>query len=192
MVAGLLLLGGAALMTVGCFLTWFTFGEDVTGFTETGLENSVDAGGYLTMAAALCTPAVAGAISAGEAGGLMHGPTFMGNPLACAVAVANLDLLIAGDWPAQLATLRTGLQDGLTGLLDAPGVHDVRVLGGVGVVQTAGPFDVAAVTAVALEHGVWLRPFRDLIYTMPPYLSTAAEVATITGAITAAVRTVIR
>jgi adenosylmethionine-8-amino-7-oxononanoate aminotransferase len=149
-------------------------------------------GGYLSLAAVLCTGELAAGVDASESGALMHGPTFMGNPLACAVAVANLDLLIAGNWPDQLATLRTGLQDGLTGLLGASGVHDVRVLGGVGVVQTSGPFDVAAITAVALEHGVWLRPFRDLIYTMPPYISTPAEVATITEAITAAVRTVIR
>ncbi len=149
-------------------------------------------GGYLSLAAVLCTADIAAGVDASESGALMHGPTFMGNPLACAVAVANLDLLIAGHWPAQLATLEAGLRTGLAGLAQAPGVRDVRVLGGVGVVQTSGPVDVAAVTAVALRHGVWLRPFRDLIYTMPPYISTADEVATITAAITAAVHEVIQ
>jgi adenosylmethionine---8-amino-7-oxononanoate aminotransferase len=149
-------------------------------------------GGYLSLAAVLCTGELAAGVDASESGALMHGPTFMGNPLACAIAVANLDLLAAGNWPGQLATLRTGLDTGLAGLAGAPGVKDVRVLGGVGVVQTEGPFDPAAITAVALRHGVWLRPFRDLIYTMPPYISTADEVATITAAISAAVREVIR
>jgi adenosylmethionine---8-amino-7-oxononanoate aminotransferase len=149
-------------------------------------------GGYLSLAAVLCSAELAAGVDASESGALMHGPTFMGNPLACAVAVANLDLLRAGDWPAQLAILETGLRTGLAGLAAAPGVADVRVLGGVGVVQTQGPFDVGAVTEVALRHGVWLRPFRDLIYTMPPYISTADEVATIAAAIGAAVHEVIR
>jgi adenosylmethionine-8-amino-7-oxononanoate aminotransferase len=149
-------------------------------------------GGYLSLAAVLCSAELAAGVDASESGALMHGPTFMGNPLACAVAVANLDLLIAGQWPAQIATLETGLRAGLAGLVGAPGVRDVRVLGGVGVVQTSGPVDVAAITKVALRNGVWLRPFRDLIYTMPPYISTAEEVASITAAISAAVHEVIR
>jgi len=149
-------------------------------------------GGYLSLAAVLCSAELAAGVDASESGALMHGPTFMGNPLACAVAVANLDLLIAGHWPAQIATLETGLRAGLAGLVGAPGVRDVRVLGGVGVVQTSNPVEVAAITEVALRNGVWLRPFRDLIYTMPPYISTAEEVATITAAISAAVHEVIR
>jgi adenosylmethionine-8-amino-7-oxononanoate aminotransferase len=149
-------------------------------------------GGYLSLAAVLCSGELAAGVDASESGALMHGPTFMGNPLACTIALANLDLLAAGDWPAQLVTLERGLRAGLAGVIGAPGVRDVRVLGGVGVVQTSNPFDPAAVSAVALEHGVWLRPFRDLIYTMPPYISTAEEVATITAAISAAVHEVIR
>ncbi len=149
-------------------------------------------GGYLSLAAVLCTAAVAAGVDASESGALMHGPTFMGNPLACAVAVANLDLLRSGEWAGQVAVLESGLRAGLAGLAGAAGVRDVRVLGGVGVVQTTAAFDVAAVSAVALRHGVWLRPFRDLIYTMPPYLSTADEVAAIAAAITAAVREEIR
>ena len=149
-------------------------------------------GGYLTLAAVLCSAELAAGVDASESGALMHGPTYMGNPLACAVAIANLDLLVASDWRGRIATLESGLRDGLGELAGAPGIRDVRVLGGVGVVQTSGPFDVGAVTAVALEHGVWLRPFRDLIYTMPPYISTADEVATIAAAIAAAVHKVIR
>jgi adenosylmethionine-8-amino-7-oxononanoate aminotransferase len=149
-------------------------------------------GGYLSLAAVLCSAEIAAGVDASESGALMHGPTFMGNPLACAVAAANLDLLADGHWPGQLATLETGLRSGLAELVAAPGVRDVRVLGGVGVVQTEGPVDVAAITAVALAHGVWLRPFRDLIYTMPPYTCTVDEVATIATAIRAAVYEVIR
>jgi adenosylmethionine-8-amino-7-oxononanoate aminotransferase len=149
-------------------------------------------GGYLSLAAVLCSAAIAAGVDASESGALMHGPTFMGNPLACAVALANLDLLVSGDWQTQVPMIEAGLTAGLSDLAGVPGVRDVRVLGAVGVVQTAGPFDVQAVTAAALRQGVWLRPFRDLIYTMPPYLSTADEVATIAAAITAAVHQEIR
>jgi adenosylmethionine-8-amino-7-oxononanoate aminotransferase len=147
-------------------------------------------GGYLTLAAVLCTTAVAEAVSAQPAGALMHGPTFMGNPLACAVASASLDLLTGQDWSARVARIEAGLLDGLAEAADLPGVADVRVLGAVGVVQTRGPVDVARATDAALSAGVWLRPFRDLIYTMPPYVSTEQDVATITRGVLAAVREV--
>jgi adenosylmethionine-8-amino-7-oxononanoate aminotransferase len=148
--------------------------------------------GYLGLAAVLCTAEVAAGVDASEAGALMHGPTYMGNPLACAVAAANLDLLATGEWRAQVAAIEAGLRDGLAGLEDHPGVDGVRVLGAVGVVQTRRPVDVPAVTEVALRHGVWLRPFRDLVYTMPPYICDAEEVAAITGAIRAAVHEAVR
>jgi adenosylmethionine-8-amino-7-oxononanoate aminotransferase len=145
-------------------------------------------GGYLSLAAVLCTPAVASGVSEGEGGALMHGPTFMANPLACAVALANLDLLVANDWRTAVKRIEVGLCDGLSPAVDEPGVRDVRVLGAVGVVQTTKPVDVEAVTAIALENGVWVRPFRDLIYTMPPYICSDAEIHTITNAIVGAVR----
>jgi adenosylmethionine-8-amino-7-oxononanoate aminotransferase len=146
-------------------------------------------GGYLTLAAVLCTSAVAQGVSAGAAGGaLMHGPTFMANPLACAVALANLDLLAASDWRTAVKSIEVGLRDGLAPAAQLPGVLDVRTLGAVGVVQTNRPVDVEAVTAVALENGVWIRPFGDLIYTMPPYICTEAEIVTIASAIVSAVR----
>ena len=144
-------------------------------------------GGYVSLAAVLCTSAVAEAVCATPAGALMHGPTFMGNPLACAIACASIDLLLAGDWAAQVRRIERGLRAGLAGAVGLPGVVDVRVLGAVGVVQTRGPVDVARATDAALAAGVWLRPFRDLIYTMPPYVSTDEDVTAITRGVLAAV-----
>lgn len=145
-------------------------------------------GGYLTLAATLCTTAVAEAVSASEAGVMMHGPTFMANPLACAVANAAVDLLLTSDWESRVRRISDLLADGLAGCAELPGVAEVRVLGGIGVVQLADPVDVPAATDAALTHGVWLRPFRDLIYTMPPYVCSDDDVRQITTAIAAAVR----
>jgi adenosylmethionine-8-amino-7-oxononanoate aminotransferase len=144
-------------------------------------------GGYLTLAATLCTRAVAAAVSAGEGGGLAHGPTFMGNPLACAVANASLGLLRDGTWADDVHRIETGLKAGLEPLRGAPGVADVRVLGAIGVVQLDHPVDLPRATAAAVDAGVWLRPFRDLIYTMPPYPTGDDDVARITRGIAAAV-----
>ncbi|HWM00415.1 MAG TPA: aminotransferase class III-fold pyridoxal phosphate-dependent enzyme, partial [Nocardioidaceae bacterium] len=127
-------------------------------------------------------------VSASESGVLMHGPTFMGNPLACAVACASLDLLTAGDWAGRVAEVSAGLEAGLRPLAELDGVQDVRVLGAVGVVQLDRPVDVQRATAAALDAGVWLRPFRDLVYTMPPYVCTDDDVAQICSAIIEAVR----
>jgi adenosylmethionine-8-amino-7-oxononanoate aminotransferase len=145
-------------------------------------------GGYLTLAATLCTTAVAEAVSGGEGGGLMHGPTFMANPLACAVALTNLDLLAGGAWREQVARIERGLREGLAPAAALPGVRDVRVLGAIGVVQLEQPVDVPRATAAALEHGVWLRPFNDLIYTMPPYVASNGEIERIGDAALAAAR----
>jgi adenosylmethionine---8-amino-7-oxononanoate aminotransferase len=141
-------------------------------------------GGYLSLAAMLCTREVALGVSAGEAGALMHGPTFMGNPLACAVAGANLDLLVARDTAAEVARLERGLRDGLERASSLDSVADVRVLGAVGVVQLREPVRVAEVTAAALDRGVWLRPFRDLVYTMPPYVTDDDDLTLVTTAMT--------
>jgi adenosylmethionine---8-amino-7-oxononanoate aminotransferase len=127
-------------------------------------------GGYLTLAATLCTAAVAEAACASEAGALMHGPTFMANPLACAVALASLDLLERGAWRERVAAIERRLEAGLAPARALPGVLDARVLGAIGVLQLDRDVDVAAATAAALEAGVWLRPFRDLVYAMPPYV----------------------
>src|SRR3954454_18291013 len=96
-------------------------------------------GGYLSMAATLCTTDVAHTVSSGPGGALMHGTTFMGNPLACAVALASIDLLLLPDWSDNIARISTGLSDGLGPAIELPWVKDVRVLGAVGVVQLAGP-----------------------------------------------------
>jgi adenosylmethionine-8-amino-7-oxononanoate aminotransferase len=157
-------------------------------------------GGYLTLAATLCTKAVADAVSGGEGGGLMHGPTFMANPLACSVALASLDLLAgrsggAGDddrggggddgpgWRGRVGAVERGLREGLEPARELPGVADVRVLGAIGVVQLERDVDVAAATAAAVRRGVWLRPFRDLIYTMPPYVIDESDLAAVAAAV---------
>ena len=143
-------------------------------------------GGYMTLAATLCTSAVAEAVSCGEGGGLMHGPTFMANPLACAVALASLELLAGGGWRAQVAAIERGLWGGLEEARGLPHVTDVRVLGAIGVIQLDGDVDLAAATAAAVERGVWLRPFRDLIYAMPPYVIREDDLARVSAAMVAA------
>ncbi|GAA2146442.1 adenosylmethionine--8-amino-7-oxononanoate transaminase [Kitasatospora kazusensis] len=143
-------------------------------------------GGYLTMAATLCTSEIADGISRGEVPVLAHGPTFMGNPLAAAVANASIGLLLEQDWQTGVKRIATGLRDGLADAAAVPGVADVRVLGAIGVVQLDHPVDVRAATEAAAREGVWLRPFRDLIYTMPPFVTGDEDLARIGAAVTAA------
>jgi len=143
-------------------------------------------GGYLSMAATLCTPKVAAGIARGEFPVLAHGPTFMGNPLASAVARASIDLLLREDWAASVKRIETGLRDGLVAARALPHVADVRVLGAIGVVELDHAVDMAAATDAAVRAGVWLRPFRDLIYTMPPYITSDEDLRRITSAVTAA------
>ncbi|MFG2400801.1 adenosylmethionine--8-amino-7-oxononanoate transaminase [Streptomyces lydicus] len=145
-------------------------------------------GGYLTLAATLCTTAVAEGISRGELPVLAHGPTFMGNPLAAAVADASIGLLLSQDWAREVRRIEFGLTEALAPAGELPGVRDVRVLGAIGVVQLDHPVDLAAATRAALREGVWLRPFRDLIYTMPPYITGDDDVARIGAAVCAAAR----
>jgi adenosylmethionine---8-amino-7-oxononanoate aminotransferase len=145
-------------------------------------------GGYLTMAATLCTTRVAQGISRGEVPVLAHGPTFMGNPLAAAVALASVDLLLGQDWQLEVKRIETGLREGLAPAKQITGVTDVRVLGAIGVVQLDHEIDMAAATRAAVRAGVWLRPFRDLVYTMPPYVTGDEDVARICRAVLAAAR----
>lgn len=176
--------------------------EIATGFGRTGTLFASDAagitpdilcvgkaltGGYVSLAAMLCTDEVALAISESDQGALMHGPTFMANPLACAIAVASTELLLSRDWRSEVAGIQAGLDAGLAPLRSIAGVVDVRVLGAIGVVQLDRPVDLAPATDAAVAAGVWLRPFRDLIYTMPPFISSATEVHAITRGVTAAV-----
>ena len=143
-------------------------------------------GGYLSMAATLCTAEVAAGVSAAESGALMHGPTFMGNPLAAAVATASIRLLLSRPWEAEVAAIEASLRDGLAPAAALPGVADVRVLGAIGVIETTDPVPVAATQDLLVDRGVWLRPFGRLLYTMPPYISSDEDLRRITGAMVAA------
>jgi adenosylmethionine---8-amino-7-oxononanoate aminotransferase len=145
-------------------------------------------GGYLSLAATLTTAAVATTVSEGPAGALLHGPTFMGNPLATAVALENVDLLLSRDWQAEVRHIEKTLRSGLAPARTMPGVADVRVLGAIAVVQLDHEVDIAIATQAAVDNGVWLRPFRDLIYTMPPYICTDGNLDTITQGVLAAVK----
>jgi adenosylmethionine-8-amino-7-oxononanoate aminotransferase len=144
--------------------------------------------GYLTLAATLCGAHVATAIEASESGVLMHGPTYMANPLACAVANASLDLLDEANALGAVSDLEGWLATGLEPAHDLPGVAEVRTIGAVGVIQLDRPADVALATRAALDHGVWIRPFRDLIYVMPPYISEPTDIAQICTAMFAAAK----
>ena len=143
-------------------------------------------GGYLSMAATLCTAKVAAGVSAAESGALMHGPTFMGNPLAAATATASIRLLLSRPWEAEIAAIEASLRDGLAPAATLPEVSDVRVLGAIGVIETTDPVPVAATQDLLVDQGVWLRPFGRLLYTMPPYISSDEELRRITGAMVAA------
>ncbi|WP_200261701.1 adenosylmethionine--8-amino-7-oxononanoate transaminase [Streptomyces sp. HSG2] len=177
------------------------FDEIATGFGRTGALFAADhaavapdvmclgkalTGGYLTLAATVCSTRVAEGISRGDVPVLAHGPTFMGNPLASAVACASIELLLGQDWRAEVRRVEAGLREGLAPAADLPGVTDVRVLGAIGVVQLDRPVDVRAATAAAVSEGVWLRPFRDLVYTMPPYVTGDEDLRRVTRAVRAA------
>jgi len=176
------------------------FDEIATGFGRTGELFAADhagvspdimcvgkalTGGYVTLAATLCTSHIAHTISTGVPGALMHGPTFMANALACAVSVASIELLLSDDWRSRVAEISAGLAAGLRPAASLAGVADVRVRGAIGVIEMDRPVDLAIATAAALDHGVWLRPFRNLVYAMPPFICPPSEIAQITSAMVA-------
>jgi len=144
-------------------------------------------GGSMTLSATLTSRHVADTISQGTAGCFMHGPTFMGNPLACAVAAESLAILQENHWPAQVAAIESQLAAALLPLRDHPAVADVRVLGAIGVVETQRPVNMAAMQQFFVEQGVWIRPFGRLIYLMPPYIISPAALAQLTHAISEAI-----
>lgn len=181
------------------------FDEIATGFGRTGADGVRDVGGaqgggQAEVAAGerladthdvRAHPGVVGGEQrAGAAGALMHGPTFMANPLACAVSVASVELLLGQDWRTRITELAAGLTAGLDTARALPAVTDVRVCGAIGVIECDRPVDLAVATPAALDRGVWLRPFRNLVYAMPPYICTPAEITQITSAMVEVARLV--
>jgi adenosylmethionine-8-amino-7-oxononanoate aminotransferase len=172
--------------------------EIATGFGRTGERFGADhagiapdlmcvgkalTGGTLSLAATLVGGRVAGEIGRGEPGALMHGPTFMANPLACAAANASLDLLEREPWAERVRRIEAELREGLDPCRGQQGVADVRVLGAIGVVELENPVDMRRVMPAFVERGVWVRPFGRLVYAMPPYVTSPEDVARLTTSI---------
>ncbi len=172
--------------------------EIATGFGRTGKYFAIEwaniqpdimclgkalTGGYMTFAVTCCTRPIADTISQSRAGCLMHGPTFMANPLACAVASASLELLSNQRWQTQVKTIEIQLWQGLMPLKDHAKVRDVRVLGAIGIVELIRPVDVAKVQKFFVSQGVWIRPFGRLIYLMPPFIIRNDELEQLINAI---------
>jgi adenosylmethionine-8-amino-7-oxononanoate aminotransferase len=177
--------------------------EIFTGFGRTGTMFACEAagivpdiitlskaltGGTMALSAAIARPHIFAAfLSDDPAHALMHGPTYMGNALACAAANASLDLFESEPRLAQVAAIEAGLRAGLAPCRGLPGVRDVRVMGAVGVVQLTPPVDLAALKAALLAHGVWVRPFRDIIYLTPAFTIGEAELGKLTAAVVSTV-----
>jgi len=136
-------------------------------------------GGYMTLSATLTTKHIAETISRGEAGVFMHGPTFMANPLACAVAAKSTELLISQDWQSNIQRIETQLRTALTPLQSLEYVHEVRVLGAIGVVELTFNVDMKTLQKEFVRRGIWVRPFGKLVYVMPPYVITSQELKTL-------------
>ncbi len=134
-------------------------------------------GGYMSLAATLCSNDVAHAICSAEPGVFMHGPTFMGNPLACSVANASIDLLLQSDWESNIHRIESALQRGLDQCSHLKAVKDIRVLGAIGVIELAAPVDMKTIQPMFVDHDIWVRPFGKLVYVMPPYICTTDEIA---------------
>ena len=174
------------------------FDEIATGFGRTGTLFALQqadvvpdiicigkalGAGYLTIAATITTESISCTIDAGAAAAFMHGPTYMANPLACAVATANIELLEQNQWQLQVSRIEQQLSAELSVCDQYKSVKEVRVIGAIGIVELHHPVDVAALCNAFVQRGVWIRPFRNLVYIMPPYIITAAELSQLTHAI---------
>jgi adenosylmethionine-8-amino-7-oxononanoate aminotransferase len=144
-------------------------------------------GGYMTMAAVITTDRTAEVISSGEPGVFMHGPTFMGNPLACVVSIASINLLLSSPWQERVERIERQLKQGLSSCKDNETVADIRILGSIGVIETVRPVNVAEIQKWFVERGVWIRPFGKLIYIMPPYIINENELNRLINAMVEAV-----
>ncbi|HCH4002738.1 TPA: adenosylmethionine--8-amino-7-oxononanoate transaminase [Vibrio parahaemolyticus] len=145
-------------------------------------------GGYMTLSATLASKHVADTVCGGDAGCFMHGPTFMGNPLSCAVATASLELIEQGDWQQQTQQIEMLFSELLPKLEEYDLVKNTRWLGAIGVVETHRPVNMETIQALFVEHGVWIRPFGKLIYMMPPFISKPEDIEKLINAIDAALQ----
>ncbi|HCM0870590.1 TPA: adenosylmethionine--8-amino-7-oxononanoate transaminase [Vibrio parahaemolyticus] len=145
-------------------------------------------GGYMTLSATLASKHVADTVCGGDAGCFMHGPTFMGNPLACAVATASLELIEQGNWQQQTQQIEMLFSELLPKLEEYYLVKNTRWLGAIGVVETHRPVNMETIQALFVEHGVWIRPFGNLIYMMPPFISKPEDIEKLINAIDAALQ----
>lgn len=146
--------------------------------------------GYIGMAATLCTRSVGATICSGESAVLMHGPTFMANPLACSVASASIDVLLDSPWKSRVAAIEKQLKQQLSECAQWPQVADVRVLGAIGVVELHKPVDMQTVQPAFVEAGVWIRPFGKLVYTMPPFIIEEEPLTQLTEGMKTVIRSI--